>query len=100
MHNRPVTTKTTQDLLAAALEGAGVGIVVLDSNRRIVTANVAFCDLLGYSKDELPGLDITHDEAFLQELLAGTRTRYTIDKRYRHKSGADVWGRVTVTMLR
>jgi len=100
MHNRPMTTGPTKDLLAAALEGAGVGIVVLDSDRRIVTANGAFCDLLGYAKEELPDVDITHDEAFFQELLAGTRTRYTIDKRYRHKNGAEVWGRVTVTRLR
>jgi PAS domain S-box-containing protein len=99
MHNRPVTPGPTKDLLAAALEGAGVGIVVLDSDRRIVVANAAFCALLGYANDELPGLDITHHEAFFQELLAGTRTRYTIDKRYRHRSGAEVWGRVTVTRL-
>jgi PAS domain S-box-containing protein len=100
MHNRPVTLGPTKELLAAALEGAGVGIIVLDSERRIVAANAAFCELLGYTNAELPGLDITHDEAFFQELLAGTRTRYTIDKRYRHKSGAEVWGRVTVTRLR
>jgi len=100
MHNRPVTIDPTKDLLAAALEGAGVGIVVLDSDRRIVTANSAFCELLGYANDELADADVTHDEASFQELLAGTRTRYTIDKRYRHKSGAEVWGRVTVTRLR
>jgi PAS domain S-box-containing protein len=100
MHNRPVTTGSTKDLMAAALEGAGVGVVILDSNRRIVTSNTAFCELLGYVKDELGNADITHDEAFFEELLTGTRTRYTIDKRYLHKSGAEVWGRVTVTMLR
>jgi PAS domain S-box-containing protein len=99
MHNRPVTIDPTKDLLAAALEGAGVGIVVLDSDRRIVTANSAFCELLGYAKDELADADITHDEAFFPELLAGTRTRYTVDKRYLHKSGAEVWGHVTVTRL-
>src|SRR5258708_5813197 len=55
---------------------------------------------------ELQGLDeqsITHgdlDVALFQELLAGKRNRYTIDKRYFHKSGAEVWGRVTVTMVR
>jgi len=100
MHNRPVTIGPTNDLLAAALEGAGVGIVILDSDRRIVTANTAFCDLLGYTKHELADSGITHDEPLFAELLAGTRARYTIDKRYRHKSGAEVWGRVTVTRLR
>src|SRR5882762_2471330 len=101
MHNRPVTTGPTKDLLAAVLEGAGVGILVLDSNRRIVFANAAFCELLGYAKDRLPlNEDDDSDAALFQELLAGTRSRYTIDKRYRHKNGAEVWGRVTVTRLR
>src|SRR5258708_9300362 len=109
MHNRTVTTgpvTPSSDLLASVLEGAGVGIVVLDPRRHIVVANPAFGDLLGYAKHELQGLDeqsITHgdlDDALFQELLAGKRTRYAIDKRYFHKSGSEVWGRVTVTMVR
>jgi len=109
MHNRTVTIgSTTQSsgLRAAVLEGTGVGIVVLDSRGHVVIANPAFCDLLGYAKEELLGLherSLTHDDAdapLFQDLLAGRRTRYAIDKRYLHKSGAEVWGRVTVTLLR
>lgn len=116
MHNRAVTNGENQTgghpipdgLLAIVLERAGVGIVVLDSRGRIVVANLAFCELLGYGKDELVGrneLDLRHPEdisaeaGLFQELLSGSRTRYTIDKRYFHKSGDVVWGRVTVTML-
>ena len=108
MHNRTVTIgSTTQSsgLGAAVLEGTGVGIVVLDSRGHVVIANSAFCDLLGYAKEELLGLherSLTNDDAdaaLFQDLLAGRRTRYAIDKRYLHKSGAEVWGRVTVTLL-
>jgi PAS domain S-box-containing protein len=102
------TGPTTQSsgLLAAVLEGAGVGVVVLDSRGHIVIANTPFCDLLGYAKEELLGLherNITHDDAeaaLFQDLLARRRTRYAIDKRYLHKNGAEVWGRVTVTVVR
>jgi PAS domain S-box-containing protein len=117
MHNRAVTTLPDQrgdhpipeDLLAIVLERAGVGIVVLDSRGRIVVANLAFCDLLGYAKDELLGRneldvrdaeDVSSEASLFQELLSGSRTRYTIDKRYIHRNGGVVWGRVTVTMLR
>ena len=109
MHNRTVTIgSTTQSsgLGAAVLEGTGVGIVVVDSRGHVVIANSAFCDLLGYAKEELLGLherSLTNDDAdaaLFQDLLAGRRTRYAIDKRYLHKSGAEVWGRVTVTLLR
>ena len=93
------------DLFAAIVDGAGAGIVVLDPQRRIVVANAAFCDLLGCAKDDVIGIDecdLTDgsDADLFQELLAGSRTRYTIDKRYRHKDGPEVWGRVTMTMLR
>ncbi len=109
MHNRTVTTSPTNTpsgLLAAVLEGAGVGVAVFDALGHVVIANTVFCDLLGYAREELLGLherNLTHDEAdaaLFQDLLAGRRTRYAIDKRYLHKSGAEVWGRVTVTLLR
>jgi PAS domain S-box-containing protein len=108
MHNRTVTTRPTEQSsgpLAAVLEGAGVGIVVLDARGHIVIANTAFYDLLGYAKEELLGLherNITHDDAdaaLFRDLVAGRRARYTIDKRYLHKNGAEVWGRITVTVV-
>jgi len=107
MHNRAVSSGPAPeiDLFAAVVDGAGVGIVVLDPQRRIVVANAAFCDLLGCAKDDVTGIeerDLTDDSdaGLFQELLSGVRTRYTIDKRYRHKDGSAVWGRVTMTMLR
>ncbi|HEV7428534.1 MAG TPA: ATP-binding protein [Thermoanaerobaculia bacterium] len=91
------------DLFAAIVDGAGVGIVVLDPQRRIVVVNAAFCSLLACAKEDLTGIDeheITDDSDADQfrELLSGATTSYTIDKRYRYKDGAAVWGRVTMTM--
>jgi len=98
--NRVMTT-VASGLLAAVVEGAGAGIAVLDSQSRVVVANGAFCELLGYAKDEIVGRVIVHgDEKLFRELLAGTRMRLTIDNRYAHKSGGEVWGRVTMTTLR
>src|SRR6185295_5844122 len=102
MHNRSVSNAPNADLFAAIVDGAGVGIVVLDPQRRIVLVNSAFCDLLGCSKDDLTGIDERDltgdsDSELFRELLSGGRTRYTIDKRYQFKDRA-VWGRVTVTL--
>jgi PAS domain S-box-containing protein len=105
MHNRRVSNGPEQhsDLFAAVVDGAGVGIVVLDSRRRIVVANAAFCSLLVCAKEDLIGVDerdLTDDDdaELFQELLAAARTRYTIDKRYRYKDGPAIWGRVTMTL--
>jgi PAS domain S-box-containing protein len=94
-----------ENLFEAVVEGAGTGIVVVDLQGHIVIANNAFCDLLGYSKDELAGrdarslADAVNDHLF-QELLSGARTGYTVDRSYRHKNGDKIWGRVTVTLIR
>jgi PAS domain S-box-containing protein len=107
MHNRAMSSgpEPNADLFAAVVDGAGVGIVVLDPQRRIVVANAAFCDLLGCSKEELTGIDerdLTDgsDDDLFRELLSGIRTRYTIDKRYCYSDRPTVWGRVAMTMLR
>jgi PAS domain S-box-containing protein len=105
MHNRRVSNGPAHppDLFAAVVDGAGVGIVVLDQRRRIVVVNEAFCALLGCAKENLIGVDEREiaddiDAALFQELLAGTRTRYTVDKRYRYTEAVFVWGRVTMTL--
>jgi PAS domain S-box-containing protein len=106
MHNRRVTDpEQDANLFAAIVDAAGAGIAVLDPRRRIVVANAAFCSLLGCAKDDLTGVDERDltgdaDDELFQELLSGVRTRYTIDKRYRFKDRAAVWGRVTMTLLR
>jgi PAS domain S-box-containing protein len=105
MHNRAVSSGPApqNDLFAAVVDGAGVGIVVLDPQRRVVLANAAFCSLLECANDDLTGIEereITDDTDadLFRELLAGTRTRYTIDKPYRYKDGPVIWGRVTMTL--
>jgi PAS domain S-box-containing protein len=94
--------------MGLVLEHAGIGIAVLDPMGRIVVANTAFCELLGYEKSELLGIrdlaithsdDVSADAALFRELLSGSRMRYTIDKRYHRKNGDVVWGRVIGTML-
>src|SRR3954452_6571632 len=85
MHNRAVSSGPApkNDLFAAVVDGAGVGIVVLNPQRRIVLANAAFCSLLECANEDLTGIDereITDDTDadLFRELLAGARTRYTI----------------------
>jgi len=45
------------DDLAALVNASVDGITVLDSDHRVVYANPAACELLGYSRDQLLGLD-------------------------------------------
>lgn len=89
-------------------EHASVGIVVVDAELRILDANAAYCEMLGYTKQELLKLripELTHpqdrqrDIEFLPHLLAGRIPRYRAEKRYITKKGETVWANIVGTAL-
>jgi PAS domain S-box-containing protein len=101
--------RESEERLRATFSQAAVGIVVADLNGRFREANPRFCDILGYSVDELKELtfsQIIHSEDLpgTQEqtriLLAGEIPHCTFEKRYLRKDGAALWGRTTLALLR
>ncbi|WP_338790780.1 PAS domain S-box protein [Bernardetia sp. MNP-M8] len=85
----------------------GMALVGLDGNWTQVNQQV--CIMLGYTKEELSKLtfqDITHpddldlDLKLLEELLAGKRESYQMEKRYFHKSGNLVWALLSVSLMK
>ena len=86
---------------------AGMAFTSLDGH--ITTVNPAFCELVGYSEDELTTLsllDITHpdDAAALQDamqtMLHGDEEGRRIEKRYTRKNGEHVWVDLTMRLVR
>lgn len=86
-----------------------MGICYNDLSGVFLQVNQRFCDLTGYSADELVGrsyADITHpddislDEQFGDELISGQRSSYTLEKRYLSKTDGIIKVRLTVTLLR
>lgn len=90
------------------VENAGIGFAVLEMNGRTVECNKTLADFLGYEKDELLNIyvaDITHPEDLsndyhlFKELFDQKRKNYQIEKRYFHKNGHIVWGRLTMSLI-
>ena len=90
-------------------EEAGVGLVHSQAEGKLLRANRAVCQMLGYSEAELKELnwkDITHPDDLpgnvgeVQELLDGKRDRMVTDKRYIRKDGTAVWAHATVSVVR
>ncbi len=86
---------------------AGMAFASLDGH--ITTVNPAFCELVGYTEDELRTVslvDITHpdDVVALQEvmhsMLAGEDEGRRIEKRYTRKDGEHVWVDLTMRLVR
>ncbi len=89
-------------------EYAAVGVVECLPDGKYLNANQKFCQITGYSREELLNLsfqqithpdDIAPDEILLQEILAGKREMFTLEKRYIHKDGHIVWVELTVSLV-
>jgi diguanylate cyclase (GGDEF)-like protein/PAS domain S-box-containing protein len=108
---RKLTEATLQESNArfiASFEHAPIGMVI-SFGRIIVDANEAFCEMLGYLKDELIGMsfnDITHPDDInisldqYHKLTSGEIDRYQIEKRYIHKQRQEIWCLLSVTLVR
>jgi PAS domain S-box-containing protein len=79
-------------MLTARLEGTG--------ERTLEQVNRAFCDLLGYTADELVGInirnlshpdDLARDDSVASQMQDSQVTQFTVEKRYRRKDGTYVW---------
>jgi len=92
----------------ATFELAAVGIAHVSPEGRILRVNKKFCDIVGYSEDEMLALtfqDITHpddldaDLEHVRQVLKGETESYSMDKRYYRKDGSIVWVNLTVSLL-
>jgi len=93
----------------ATFDHAGIGMALVGNDGEVLEANAALLRLLGYAPGELLGNtvagfthpdDMATDMALFQELLAGERASYRVEKRYLRKDGGVVWGDLTVSLVR
>ncbi|MBE0596199.1 MAG: EAL domain-containing protein [Desulfuromonadales bacterium] len=90
-------------------EHAAAGMSIALTDGRLLQANPAFCQFLGYSRSELVNrtvFDITYPadldrtrELFLAA-AAGESSASNYEKRYLRKNGSMVWGLTTVVWVR
>jgi PAS domain S-box-containing protein len=106
LHRADAARRESEERFRRIFEGSPFGMTLSEASadRRILQANPAFCQMLGYAPDELIGRslnDLTHPEerdphrgaALIAELDRGWTT---VNKRYLNKQGGVVWARVRV----
>ncbi len=90
---------------------SATGIAVATVQGNYLQANAAYCRMLGYTENELKTLtfaslthpdDLSINRKLRDELLAGERKSFVMEKRYLKKGGDIVWTRhsVSVTLTR
>ncbi len=101
--------KQAEVRLEQTFEQAAVGIVRTDLDRRIITTNRKFCEMTGYTREELVGTqlrqishpdDRSRDAAARMRLIAGETDHLQSERRYIHKDGTVIWVRRTTSLAR
>lgn len=89
--------------------GAPTGIVQFDLEGRVLEANPAAEQTLGYSRAELRGMhfrefthpeDVARDLTLFQNLMRGELESYELELRYLGKSSNTRWVRLTMSLVR
>lgn len=99
--------RDSEERFRTAFEHAPFGICLSSSDGRLVRTNATFCQMLGYSEEELIELGwvaITHpeDRVFAQEecrrILRDKPSGVDFEKRYIRKDGAVFWARIRISV--
>ncbi|MEB3351004.1 MAG: PAS domain S-box protein [Cyanobacteriota bacterium] len=105
----PPAAGAPQALLDLALRHGAVGMALVTPSGRFLAVNEALCRLLGRSESSLLAMelrDVTHpddlapSQALVEEMVAGVRESFQLEKRYLHADGRLIWGQVSVSCLR
>lgn len=108
-HERDARLRRLKKQFQATFEQVAVGIIHLATDGRFLRVNSRFCDLVGYSADELLASriqDITHPDdreatrTQGEALLQGSVPHYSLEKRYIAKDGRTIWVNVTRSLAR
>jgi PAS domain S-box-containing protein len=99
----------SEQWLKAFFDQPAVGVVQTDAtNGRFVQFNQRFCDIVGYTREELSRLaftDITHAQDLelnvenVRRLRTGAVRQFVQEKRYVRKDGSTVWANMAVSAI-
>ena len=90
-------------------ENAAVGIAQKDADGRFLRVNETYCQIVGYSREELlqrTFQEITHPDDLAAELerytplMRGDLSSYSLEKRYLRKDGSLIWIDLSVSLQR
>jgi PAS domain S-box-containing protein len=100
--------RESEDRFRATFNQAAVGIGHMSPNGRWLRINQKYCDITGYTEEELKALtisEITHPDdremsmKHFQLMLEGKLDNYSLEKRYIRKDGSTIWVNLIVSMV-
>lgn len=101
--------RESEEGFRSVFEGGPVGMAIVGLDSKIMKANRAACELLGYTEQELSSLafpDITYPEdmtvelSLAESLFKGEISKYQMEKRFVRKDREILWVNLTATLIR
>jgi len=92
----------------ALFDNASVGMALLTLDRQVVAMNQAVERIIGYTLEDLQGVfvgDLAYPEdrqigmELFEEMKAGKRSTFRMEKRYQRKDGRIIWARITYSFV-
>ncbi len=108
-HRARLALHESESRFRAIFESAAVGLALGNLQGIMLVVNATFAKMLGYSAEELVGkkyTEYTHpddagiQQGLLDELFSGKRDKILLEKRYIHKNGDVIWGRLNISLIR
>lgn len=99
--------RTSEARFRSTFDNAAVGIAHVGLDGSWLKVNQRLCEIVQYSEEELLETDFQHitypndlqaDVKKFEQLIAGTKTSYAVQKRYIRKDGSTVWVNLTVSL--
>ncbi|HUI44501.1 MAG TPA: PAS domain S-box protein [Nitrospirota bacterium] len=100
--------RQSEERFRRIFEDGPLGMIVIDPSYRFLKANKSFCEMLGYTEQELVGRsieDLTHPEEkeesleLSQRVLRGETPLFHLEKRYVKKDQESLWVKLTATAI-
>jgi diguanylate cyclase (GGDEF)-like protein/PAS domain S-box-containing protein len=99
----------SEEQLRNIIEYAPTGIVTVSIEGILLQVNPSYCEITGYTKEELIGMDyrsltleddLVVDNYYVQKLFDGGINSYKLEKRYIRKNKNIIWVQVTRSLVR
>jgi len=106
---KSIKAKQPSSVVHDFFEHSMVGMAITSPEKGWIEVNERLCKMLGFSKEELSHMtwaDLTHpddlvrDVAQFNRVLAGEINQYTMDKRFIHRDGHEVYTYLAVRCVR
>ncbi|MGZ5059065.1 MAG: CHASE domain-containing protein [Methylobacter sp.] len=109
VEERSAALAQSEERFRSTFEDAPVGVVNVSLDGRFLAVNQGFCDLVGYSENELMTvtfMQLTHPDYQcssadnIRQTLAGEMAGFKMEKKYLRKDGGLVWGNLSAKLIR